>query len=471
MDIKTPRQNLEKLGLRGVFLDFLKSEAFGGIFLFCAAVLAMIVANSPLSDMYFNFWHMQLGIEIQGLMHPFPFLAHLGAQGENGSVFIGFSMHHWISDVLMALFFLMVGLEIKREVLFGELASVKKAIFPALAALGGMIVPGAIYFALNAGTPSAHGFGIPMATDIAFALGVIMLLKSRVPMALKVFLVTLAVVDDLGAIVVIAVFYTSTLDYWFLLLAAGLIGVLIVLNRLGIKRLTPYMVVGILLWFAVHNSGIHATIAAVVLAFCIPVRPKFDLEDFTPLVTTTADSFTRGRSEDQMFLNESQVENLRDMQRQIHMVQSPLGRLERALHPWSAYCIMPLFGFANAGVRLDGGIDFSAILGLDHIFLGVVLGLLIGKPVGIFLITFLCEKLGIAARPSGISWGEILGAGMLAGIGFTMSIFVSDLAFKGTEHAEQAAEISKIAILSGSLLAGIIGAIFLLLLSAFKRNH
>lgn len=465
------RQNLEKLGLRAVFLNFLKSEAFGGIFLFFAAVFAMIIANSPLSDMYFNFWHMQLGIEVQGLMHPFPFLAHLGAQGENGSVFIGFSMHHWISDVLMALFFLMVGLEIKREILFGELASFKKAIFPALAALGGMVVPGAIYFTLNAGTPSAHGFGIPMATDIAFALGVIMLLKSRVPMALKVFLVTLAVVDDLGAIVVIALFYTSALDYWFLLLVAVLIGVLIAFNRLGIKQLTPYIIVGVLLWFAVHNSGIHATIAAVALAFCIPVRPKFDLEDFTPLVNNTAESFIRGRSEDQVFLNESQVENLRDMQRQIHMVQSPLGRLERALHPWSAYCIMPLFGFANAGVRLDGDIDFSAIFALDHVFLGVMLGLLIGKPVGIFLITFLCEKFGIASRPTGITWGEILGAGMLAGIGFTMSIFVSDLAFVGAEHAKQAAEISKIAILSSSLLAGLVGALFLLFLSVLRRDY
>lgn len=462
------RQNLEKLGLRAVFLNFLKSEAFGGIFLFFAAVFAMIIANSSFSDVYFNFWHMELGVEVQGLAHAFPFLAHLGAQSENGSIFIGFSMHHWISDVLMALFFLMVGLEIKREVLFGELASFKKAIFPALAAVGGMIVPGAIYFGLNAGTPSAHGFGIPMATDIAFALGVIMLLKSRVPMALKVFLVTLAVVDDLGAIIVIALFYTSTLDYWFLLLAAVLIGVLIAFNRLGIKRLTPYIIVGILLWFAVHNSGIHATIAAVALAFCIPVKPKFDLEDFTPLVVNTTESFARGRSLDQVFLNESQVENLRDMQRQIHMVQSPLGRLERALHPWSAYCIMPLFGFANAGVRLDGDIDFSVILGFDHIFLGVVLGLLIGKPVGIFLITFLCEKLGIAARPTGITWGEILGAGMLAGIGFTMSIFVSELAFKGVENAQQAAEISKIAILSGSLISGVVGALFLLMVAKIK---
>lgn len=461
-------RNLEKLGLRDVFVNFLKSEAFGGVFLFFAAVLAMIMANSPLSEAYFNFWHMKLGVEIQGLMHPFPFLAHLGAQGEDGSIFIGFSMHHWISDVLMALFFLMVGLEIKREVLFGELASVKKALFPALAAVGGMLIPGAIYFGLNAGTPSAHGFGIPMATDIAFALGVIMLLKSRVPMALKVFLVTLAVVDDLGAIVVIALFYTSTLNYAYLGLAAVLICVLIALNRCGVRALAPYLCVGVVLWFAVHNSGIHATISAVALAFCIPVRPKFDLQDFTPYVGTMVDNFVRSKSDEQVFLNESQVRSLRDMRETIAQVQSPLGRLERTLHPWSAYCIMPLFGFANAGVRLDDGIDFSSLLSVDHIFLGVVLGLLIGKPLGIFLITFLCEKLGIASRPSGITWGEILGAGMLAGIGFTMSIFVSELAFKGVENAEQAAEISKIAILSGSLMSGIIGAAFLLLVAKIK---
>ena len=469
MDTKTG-QNLETIGLRDVFLNFLKSEAFGGIFLFFAAVGAMIVANSPFSDMYFNFWHINLGIEIQGLLHSFPFLAYFFSGGETGNIFIGLSIHHWISDVLMAFFFLMVGLEIKREVLFGELADFKRAIFPALAALGGMIIPGLIYFTLNAGTPSDHGFGIPMATDIAFALGVIMLLKSRVPMALKVFLVTLAVVDDLGAIIVIALFYADNLHIIWLLLACFLVGILIGLNRFGVKRLAPYLGIGVLLWFAVHNSGIHATIAAVILAFCIPVRPKVSLEEFAPFIKTTTDAFARTTKESQNFLDESQVRNLRDMQHRIAMVQSPLGRLERALHPWSAYMIMPLFGFANAGVRIDDNMNFNSILALDHIFLGVILGLLIGKPLGIFLITFISEKIGIAMRPQGVSWAQILGAGMLAGIGFTMSIFVADLAFKNTPHALEATEISKIAILSGSLLSGIVGAVFLILLAKIKKK-
>ena len=297
-----------------------------------------------------------------------------------------------------------------------------------------------------------------------------MLLKSRVPMALKVFLVTLAVVDDLGAIIVIALFYADNLHIIWLLLACFLVGILIGLNRFGVKRLAPYLGIGVLLWFAVHNSGIHATIAAVILAFCIPVRPKVSLEEFAPFIKTTTDAFARTTKESQNFLNESQVRNLRDMQHRIAMVQSPLGRLERALHPWSAYMIMPLFGFANAGVRIDDNMNFNSILALDHIFLGVILGLLIGKPLGIFLITFISEKIGIAMRPQGVSWAQILGAGMLAGIGFTMSIFVADLAFKNTPHALEATEISKIAILSGSLLSGIVGAVFLILLAKIKKK-
>ncbi len=447
------------VGLRDVFVNFLRSEAFGGVFLFVAALLAMIVANSPFKEEYFAFWQLKLGIQIENLST----ISSLFASSDG---FIGFSIHQWISDVLMAVFFLMVGLEIKREVLFGELASFQKAIFPAIAALGGMIVPGIIYFSLNAGTPSAHGFGIPMATDIAFALGVIMLLKSKVPMALKVFLVTLAVVDDLGAIVVIAIFYATDLHYIWFLVALVLIGILIAMNKAGVKILTPYIIVGILLWFGVHHSGIHATISAVILAFCIPVSPKMKFEDFAPLVKTMTDSFTNSKDSSQKFLNDSQIKNLRDIQSSLSSVQSPLGRLERALHPWSAYFIMPLFGFANAGVTISGGIDFH----IDHIFLGVVLGLLLGKPLGIFLITFLCEKLKIASRPDGISWLQILGAGMLAGIGFTMSMFVSDLAFKGTPHAIEATEISKIAILSGSMLSGIVGAIFLILIAKIKKN-
>lgn len=449
--------HIKKAGLRDVFLNFLHSEAFGGIFLFFAALLAMILANSSLREYYFAFWELDLGIEIKGL-------SSIGIGNENG--FIGFTIKEWISDVLMSLFFLMVGLEIKREIFFGELASFKQAIFPALAALGGMIVPGLIYFVLNFGTESVHGFGIPMATDIAFALGVIMLLKHRVPMALKVFLVTLAVVDDLGAIVVIAVFYATDLHLTWLLFAGVLVLILIALNRLQVKILLPYLLIGIVLWFAIHHSGIHATIAAVILAFCIPLAPKTTPEDFNPLIKDLSDSFVNDNDKSNPFLNDSQIRALNDINENLSRVQSPLGRLETALHPWSAYFIMPLFGFANAGVSLGGDIDFS----IDFVFLGVALGLIVGKPLGIFLTTFLCEKSGIASRPSGVSWLEIIGAGILAGIGFTMSIFVSDLAFKSTSHAEIATEVAKVSILSSSLMAGILGAIFLMIVSMVKKK-
>ena len=440
----------DQTDLRDVFINFLKSEAIGGVLLFIAAVLAIIIANSPFREYYFNFWHFELGVWLN--------------LGDYGNRFIGFRIHEWISDVLMSFFFLLVGLEIKREVVFGELATFKKAIFPALAAIGGMIFPGIIYYVLNYGTPSVHGFGIPMATDIAFALGVIMLFKNKVPMALKVFLVTLAVVDDLGAIVVIAIFYASGLHYVWFMVALGLIGVLIFMNKIGIKILLPYLLVGVLLWFAVHHSGIHATIAAVALAFCIPVMPKTRFEDFAPLVKNMADNFVNRSNKTQKFLNDSQVQSLRTIHKELAAVQSPLGRLERAISPWSAYFIMPLFGFANAGVSIGQNVDFH----IDHIFLGVALGLVIGKPLGIFLTTFVCEKLGIASRPNDISWLQILGAGMLAGIGFTMAIFVSELAFKDSSVASS--EVAKIAILSSSIVAGIIGALFLIVIAKIKKK-
>ncbi|PAF48684.1 Na+/H+ antiporter NhaA [Helicobacter sp. 12S02232-10] len=439
--------NLEKsaqVSLANVFLNFIKSESFGGIFLFISAVLAMIVANSPLSSYYFEFWHTDFGFRL-------------------GEYFIGFSIHDWINDVLMALFFLMVGLEIKREILFGELAGFKKAAFPAIAAIGGMIVPGLIYYALNAGTDSYHGFGIPMATDIAFALGVILLLGKKVPIALKVFLVTLAVADDLGAIAVIAIFYTTGLKLGWLIGAAAIIAILIAMNKIGIKNLIPYLILGIFLWFAIHNSGIHATIAAVILAFTIPIKPAKQRKNFSNLIKNLGESFRLKTQETQNLLNEEQINILYSIRSETKSIQSPLGRLEHMLQPWSAYFIMPLFAFANAGVNIGGEIHFD----IDHILLGVILGLVIGKPLGIFIVTFLCEKLGIAARPQGVSWGHILGAGMLAGIGFTMSMFVSNLAFSHPESME----VSKIAILLGSLTSGIIGVIYLTLLGSFKAKE
>ncbi|WP_104624905.1 sodium/proton antiporter NhaA [Helicobacter felis] len=422
---------------KNLFLDFVKSESFGGIFLFISAVWAMIYANSFLAPYYFELWHTKIGFNV-------------------GSYFFGFSIHQWIDDVLMAIFFLLVGLEIKREVMYGELCGFAKAAFPVIAALGGMIVPGLIYHSLNMGTPSAHGFGIPMATDIAFALGVILLLGKRVPPALKVFLVTLAVADDLGAIVVIAIFYSSNLDMTWLAGSGGILLVLIALNKFGVRYLWMYLLLGVGLWITTHNSGIHATIAGVALAFTIPIKitqRKQVVHSFSAMMESFKSAFNPHTHSTNKPLDQDQRDILYTLQDATRNLQSPLERLEHALHPYSAYFIMPLFALANAGVAIGGNLNFK----VDEILWGVILGLVLGKPIGIFIITFLAEKLKIAKRPDGVSWAQILGAGMLAGIGFTMSMFMANLAFDNKD----AMEVSKIAILLASLISGILGTLYL----------
>lgn len=442
--MQSNEQALAENRLKRLILDFIHSESFSGIFLlFCAAV-AMIVANSPLSEGYFALWNTPMGITL-------------------GDHFMGMSLHHWINDVLMSFFFLMVGLEIKRELLFGELAGIKRAAFPAIAALGGMIVPGIIYALFNFGTPSAHGFGIPMATDIAFALGVLLLLGDKVSLALKVFLVSLAVVDDLGAVVVIAIFYTEDLQILWLLSSLVILAGLVGLNKLGVRSLLPYAILGVLLWMTVHNCGIHATIAAVALAFTIPVAPKLQSDSFLQEARGLLDEFlSHDKNRENLLLANEQVHSIETLAKQSKSVQSPLVRLEHALHPWSAYLIMPLFAFANAGVALGGDIHFD----IDGVMPGIMLGLMVGKPIGILGLTFIAEKLGLAARPNGVMWIDILGAGMLAGIGFTMSIFITNLAFTNPE----ATDVAKISILMASLLAGIIGAFFISMRCRFKKK-
>lgn len=418
---------------------FVQMESFGGIFLFFSALLAMIVANSPIASWYFDLWEQKLGFSY-------------------GDHFLGFSLHLWVNDVLMSFFFLMVGLEIKREFLYGGLSGFKKAAFPAIAAIGGMIVPAIIYLIFNFGTPTAHGFGIPMATDIAFALGVMLLLGKKVPASLKLFLVTLAVVDDLGAIVVIAIFYSTGIASFWLLCSAFLIGVLVALNYAGVRSLIPYLLVGVVLWFCVHESGIHATISAVVLAFCIPTKPKMQTQNFIEKIHKEMEHFGNSDKERKnILLSDDQIHQIEKMHKAMGDVQSPLSKLEHFLHSYSTYLIMPLFAFANAGVAINGG---SADATASHIIYGVGLGLVIGKPIGILLLTYLCEKLGIASRPDHLSWGCIFGAGMLAGIGFTMSIFVANLAFESVAHID----IAKISILGSSLLSGILGSLMLLFL-------
>ncbi|MFW2569009.1 Na+/H+ antiporter NhaA [Aliarcobacter butzleri] len=380
--------------------DFISKETLSGLILFVVTVLAVTIANSSFGSYYFELFSTQLGITF-------------------GQLNASMSLLHWINDVLMAIFFLVVGLEIKREMLIGELSSVKKASFPIIAAIGGMIVPAILYISLN--PDHITGFGVPMATDIAFALGILMLLGNKVNPAIKLFLVTLAVVDDLGAIVVVAIFYTNELHFEYFLYAFAVYSIIWFLNYKNVQKLTPYIILGVFLWIFIHKTGIHSTIAGVLLAFAIPLNKKVDLEE--------------------------SVEHL--------SIDNPLVKLEHALHNFSAFIIMPLFAFANAGVI----IDFSNVIEHQLIVLGVALGLIIGKPIGIFSFTYLATKLKISAKPENVTWNDIFAVGFLGGIGFTMSIFISHLAFSD----ETIVGAVKLGIFASSVIAAIIGSVLLIL--------
>ena len=381
------------------FQEFADLEASGGLLLIGCTVAALIWANSPFAGSYFHFWHMDLTFgRIGGLLAK--------------------PLHFWINDGLMALFFLLVGLEIKREILVGELASFQRAVLPIAAALGGMIVPAAFYLLFNHGGPGAAGWGIPMATDIAFALGVLALLGSRVPTSLKVFLAALAIADDIGAVLVIAFFYTERIS-WISLGVGGVFFVaLLAANRAGMRHLLIYAILGLGLWVAFLQSGIHATVAGVLLAITIPARQR----------TASRAVLTSN--------------------------ESPMLSLEHALIPWNRYLIMPVFALANAGVALGGGAARSVVAPVS---LGVIFGLVIGTPIGIVLFSWLATRTRLAAMLDGIGWRQIVGVGMLGGIGFTMSLFIANLAFgDGT-----ALETAKVGILVASVVSGIAGAIVL----------
>ncbi|HXV39532.1 MAG TPA: Na+/H+ antiporter NhaA [Steroidobacteraceae bacterium] len=376
--------------------DFLRLEAAGGLVLMGAAVLAMLVANSPLAAGYDGF-------------------INLPVQVSAGALGIAKPLIHWINDGLMAVFFLLVGLELKREVMEGELANLRDAALPLFAAVGGMAAPAAIYVWLNWGDAAAlKGWAIPSATDIAFALGVLMLLGDRVPPALKAFLLSVAIFDDVGAVIVIAAFYTSGLSITALSIAGGLLLLLWALNRAGVARRAAYVLVGIPLWFALLKSGVHATLAGFLLAWFVPLRAP------GPGAT------------------------------------SPLHDFERALHPWVAFGVLPLFAFANAGVPL-AGVNASQLL--HPVSIGIVGGLVIGKPVGILALSWLAVRLRLATLPGGVGWGLLAGASLLCGIGFTMSLFIASLAFEQGGGAYLGLE--RIGILSGSLVAGAAGWLLL----------
>jgi NhaA family Na+:H+ antiporter len=363
-------------------------------------------------------------------------------------------LHFWVNDLLMVIFFFVVGLEIKREVLVGELTSVRQAALPILGAVGGVVVPALIYSFLNAGGAGAPGWGVPMATDIAFALGVMTLLGDRVPLGLKVFLTALAIVDDIAAVLVIAVFYTAKISSVALGLAAACLLILAVLGRLGARQPLTYALGGIFLWLAVLASGIHATIAGVALAFVIPSRTRLDSAQFVARSRRTLDHF-EAHAEGALMTNEEQQASVHALEEACEKVQPPLHRMEHALHPWVSFFIMPVFALANAGVVLSGNI--SEIM-VQPVTLGVIFGLLFGKPIGITLAAWLAVRSGLASLPTGVTWSHIHGAGWLGGIGFTMSLFVASLAFAD----EALLTMAKLGILSASACAALVGSFLLI---------
>jgi NhaA family Na+:H+ antiporter len=367
------------------------SEAAGGVVLMIAAAAALVVANSPLAPAYFGALHAYLG---------------------------PLSVQHWVNDALMGVFFLLVGLEIKREFLEGQLSTWSRRVLPGVAALGGMVVPAGVFVALNAGSPDTlDGWAIPMATDIAFALGVLALLGPRAPLSLKVFLTALAIIDDLAAVAVIGLFYTADLATGWLGGAGLVLLALLTMNRLGVVRLLPYLVLGALLWVAVLRSGVHATLAGVALAMFVPLRPAASARPDDPA--------------------------------------SPLHVLEHALHPWVAFLVVPVFGFANAGVSL-AGLDLAALLA--PLPLGIAAGLFVGKQLGVFLPAYAAVRLGWASKPDGASMAQLYGVGLLCGIGFTMSLFIGLLAFPTAPDLQDAV---KVGVLGGSILSAVAGAVVL----------
>jgi NhaA family Na+:H+ antiporter len=364
---------------------------------------------------------------------------------------LSLSVHAWINDGLMAVFFLLVGLEIKREVLAGELASPRQAALPIAAAIGGMVVPASIYFLTIGAGSGSRGWAIPMATDIAFALGVLALVAPRAPGGLKIFLAALAIVDDMGAVLVIALFYTSAIAWGALWMAALILLFLAALNFFRVRRLAPYLILGLVLWFFVHESGVHATIAGVLLAFAIPTRTRINAREFSAQARGLLEYFDRTETGDLLVLtSKGQQEAIVGLERASEAVTAPLLRLEHALHGFSAFVVMPLFAFSNAGVGLNGSME-------GRVTLAVILGLAVGKPLGITGAALAAVRLRLASLPEGVGWTALHGCAWLGGIGFTMSLFIATLAFDGTTLLDSA----KAGILGASIMAGIMGAIVL----------
>jgi Na+:H+ antiporter, NhaA family len=414
----------------------LAHEAAGGVVMLIAAAVAIVWANSPWSDSYTEVWQTPLRVELGDLLH----LDHLSLQA-------------WVNDALMTVFFLLVGVEIKREIVHGELRDPRAVLLPVVAALGGMLVPAAIYTGLNAGGPGSDGWAVPMATDIAFAVGVVTLAGKRVPLAAKIFLLTLAVADDIGAIVVIAVFYTGALSWgWFACALVSLAGIF-VLRRSDVQSLAPYMAVGAFAWLALLESGVHATLIGVALGLLTPAWPLRSPRRFPPEARRVINKVEEAYY-DRVLTQEEFAENeqrIAEVARLAMFSTSPLERLERALSPWVAYVVVPVFALANAGVSLSG----DAVGGIvsDPVTTGVLLGLVVGKAVGVFGFTAIAVRAGLGRLPTGTTWRHMLGLATAAGVGFTVALFVTSLSF----DTAAATDAAKVGILFGSGIAGIVG--------------
>ena len=417
------------------FQRFTQAESSSGVLLLVCAAVAVLWANSPWAASYFHLWEWE---------------ATLGGPGLG----LTLSLHHWINDGLMAVFFLLVGLEIKRELLVGELSTRRTATLPVAGAIGGMVVPALLYVALNAGGAGTRGWGIPMATDIAFALGVATLLGPRVPAGLKVFLAALAIADDIGAVLVIALFYTAQIAWGALAWAAVTLLALLLLNRGRIRHPAPYALLGFALWVAMHASGVHATVAGVLLALAIPARTRINEDEFLARGRQLLDEFERACGPGVTVLsNREQQEAIEALEVAAEDAQAPLLKMEHKLHGVVAFGIMPLFALANAGVSLAGAADALA----PRVALGVALGLVLGKPIGITLAAWLAVRAGMAELPAGGTWRTLHGVSWLGGIGFTMSLFVAGLAFGEGALLDSA----KLGILGASLAAGVAGWLLL----------
>jgi NhaA family Na+:H+ antiporter len=414
--------------------EFLRVEAAGSLLLLLAAAVALVWANSPWASSYDALWHAHLTLDV-------------------GPLHLDESLQHWVNDALMVIFFFVVGLEIKYELVNGDLRDPKTAALPIVAAVGGMLVPAGLYLALNPpGSDGGAGWGIPMATDIAFAVGVLGVLGRRIPSAARLFLLTLAIVDDIGAILVIAVFYTSDLSLGWLAIAVGLLGVMVIARMLRVWTVVVYAVLGVGVWFALLESGVHATLAGVAIGLLAPATPLLKEE------------VARGYASEALQDRHLDADELARLRFLLKESVSVVERLQSALHPVSAYVVLPVFALANAGVELGAiGKVFTEPVGL-----GIVLGLVLGKPVGIFLASFAAVRLGLGRLPESTTWPMLLGLGAVGGIGFTVSIFIAGLSFPG---ADLLTEEAKIAILLASLTAAVLGVVLLLAVTRRRDTH